>query len=148
MTHHENGGWESPSSAPTSMPVAPPYSYPAAGDMPLAWSGSLQPQGDPGTLDQPWYGIGIVDAVARAYRKAFRFDGRASRGEYWWFFVYMTVLWIALGALAAIIASVSASAPGAIGGLVGLAVIAHFPVGLSLTVRRLHDSGNSGRAHV
>jgi len=32
----------------------------------------------------PWYGIGFLDAVTRFFKKYARFDGRASRSEFWY----------------------------------------------------------------
>lgn len=62
----------------------------------MPWWAGPPPEGDPGTLDLPWYGIGPVAAVRRAYAKAFRYDGRASRGEYWWFALFEVLVMIAL----------------------------------------------------
>jgi uncharacterized membrane protein YhaH (DUF805 family) len=59
-----------------------------------------------------------------------QFDGRASRSEYWWFYLFT-----ALAGLAAEI----------VGSTVGnLATLAFFLPGLALAVRRLHDVGRSG----
>jgi uncharacterized membrane protein YhaH (DUF805 family) len=38
-------------------------------------------------LNQPWYGIGFGAAFRRALRKGGAFAGRASPGEFWWFFL-------------------------------------------------------------
>ena len=38
-------------------------------------------------LDQPWYGIGIGAAFVRVFKKYATFSGRASRGEYWWWYL-------------------------------------------------------------
>ena len=65
--------------------------------------------------------------TTRAYAD---FSGRASRSEYWWFYLF-TVL--------------ATAAAGALGGTVGnLASIAFFLPSLALLVRRLHDVGRSG----
>lgn len=134
------------------MPVAPAYSAPVAGDMPLGWAPPLVPKGDPGTLDLPWYGIGPIDAVKRAYLKTFRYDGRAGLGEYWWYMLYTLLLTILLvSVLGIVITQTTSSGPGSssgpaalVGTLIGAIVVLHIPVGISLTVRRLHDGGNSG----
>lgn len=148
--------WQSPygsapaaAPAPVPMSIAPPYS-PTPDELPYSWVAPRPPQGDPGTLELPWYGIGPVDAVVRAYRKAFRYDGRASLGEYWWYMLFALLLGAALVSLYIIVmlginqtddvAAVSAQ----LVPVVGFAVLCHWIVGLSLTVRRLHDSGNSG----
>ena len=56
--------------------------------------------------------------------------GRASRSEYWWFYLF-TVL--------------ATAAADTLGGTVGnLASLAFFLPGLALVARRLHDTGRSG----
>ena len=58
------------------------------------------------------------------------FSGRASRSEYWWFYLFTVI---------------ATAAAGALGGQVGnLASIALFLPGLAVLVRRLHDVGRSG----
>ena len=65
--------------------------------------------------------------TTRAYAD---FSGRASRSEYWWFYLFTVI---------------ATAAAGALGGQVGnLASIALFLPGLALLVRRLHDVGRSG----
>ncbi|GGH65169.1 DUF805 domain-containing protein [Rothia aerolata] len=39
--------------------------------------------------DLPFYGAGPVRSVCRAYGKTFRFSGRASRSEYWWYAAFV-----------------------------------------------------------
>ena len=59
-----------------------------------------------------------------------QFSGRASRSEYWWFYLF-TVL--------------AGAAANTLGGTVGnLASIAFFLPGLALFARRMHDTGRSG----
>jgi len=59
-----------------------------------------------------------------------QFDGRASRSEYWWFYLFTLI-----AGLAAEI----------VGSTVGnLATLAFFLPSLALAVRRLHDVGRSG----
>jgi uncharacterized membrane protein YhaH (DUF805 family) len=59
-----------------------------------------------------------------------QFAGRASRSEYWWFYLF-TVL-------------VTAAADTFGGTLGNLAALAFFLPGLALAARRLHDVGRSG----
>lgn len=125
-------------------------SYPSQPTQP--WCAGLPPEGDPGTLDLPWYGIGPVEAVTRAYRKAFRYDGRASRGEYWWFALFqavaMLVVYLALVFPVALTADSSSTDMDGMFALLGLLMAVaglHFAVvGLPLSIRRLHDAGMSG----
>ena len=59
-----------------------------------------------------------------------QFEGRASRSEYWWFYLF-TVL--------------ATAAADTFGGTWGnLASLAFFLPGLALVARRLHDTGRSG----
>lgn len=59
-----------------------------------------------------------------------QFSGRASRSEYWWFYLF-TVL--------------AGAAANTLGGTMGnLASIAFFLPGLALFARRMHDTGRSG----
>ena len=59
-----------------------------------------------------------------------QFDGRASRSEYWWFYLFTVLITAAADML---------------GGTVGnLASLAFFLPGLALVARRLHDTGRSG----
>ena len=59
-----------------------------------------------------------------------QFSGRASRSEYWWFYLF-TVL--------------AGAAANTLGGAVGnIASIAFFLPGLALFARRMHDTGRSG----
>ena len=102
----------------------------------------------------PDYSAGFADSIARFWRKYARFDGRASRREYWWTYLFLalgyllslTLLYGGLGIWQA--TSGSEGTPPVI-----------FPVGVALTVgwflatalpwlaleaRRLHDANLSG----
>ncbi|MDR2281507.1 MAG: DUF805 domain-containing protein [Gordonia sp. (in: high G+C Gram-positive bacteria)] len=99
-------------------------------------------QGDPGTLDLPWYGIGFADAVRRVFQKYARFDGRASRGEYWW--------WVLANFLIILVLEIPLFAAGdsAIALVFGLLVLVYalavLVPSIAVGVRRLHDAGYSG----
>jgi uncharacterized membrane protein YhaH (DUF805 family) len=59
-----------------------------------------------------------------------QFDGRASRSEYWWFYLFTLLAGLATEV---------------VGSTVGnLATLVFFLPGLALAVRRLHDVGRSG----
>ncbi|MDR2567052.1 MAG: DUF805 domain-containing protein [Bifidobacteriaceae bacterium] len=115
-------------------------------------------------LNQPWYGIGFTDAFKRAFQKQGDFSGRASRGEFWWFFlanslietgvVVVTFLvspglaWtIVYGGLNLLPFSAANAewVPAYL--LLGLGalwwLVSLFPK-LAVTWRRLHDAGHSG----
>ncbi len=81
-----------------------------------------------------WY-IGVL-------KKYVVFSGRASRKEYWTFFVISLVVTIVLGILDGVIGTKSPDAAmGTLGGLYSLAV---FLPSLAVLVRRLHDISKSG----
>lgn len=132
---------------------ADPAAYGYPGD-PWAYGQAGQfSTGEP-TLDQPYYGIALVPAVKRALRKYARFDGRASRSEYWWFFLAKYAVLVGLGVLNGIQqtlfgrpnpdGSTQVNALGAV--LLVLLFLLFFGLvvpSLSLLVRRLHDSNLS-----
>jgi uncharacterized membrane protein YhaH (DUF805 family) len=81
--------------------------------------------------------VGFADAVRGAVGNMFTLRGRASRSAFWWFVLleviaYLIVSWISnVSTVAGIIVDI----------LVALPLII---AGISLSVRRLHDSGRSG----
>lgn len=108
-------------------------------------------QGEP-TLGQPHYGIGLVAAVKRGFAKYARFDGRASRSEYWWWQLVVGGLILILTTVATVVALATSPDGGDTPGtpsiplfivlvVVGLGVIVP---NIAITVRRLHDSNQSG----
>lgn len=79
--------------------------------------------------------VGFADAVSQAFKNITTFSGRASRSAFWWFF---------LGAIIIdIIGGIIGRATGAIAIQYIFYVIIAL-VSLSLSVRRLHDTGRSG----
>jgi uncharacterized membrane protein YhaH (DUF805 family) len=90
--------------------------------------------------------VGFGDAIKQAFGHAFVYRGRASRSAYWWFalfdFIAIVVAEIVIFGLAAAIRTGAVSALLFI--IFGIAVIYLALVGLSLTVRRLHDSDKTG----
>jgi len=120
------------------------------------------PGGEP-PLWAPWYGIAFPKAVGRFFRKYARFDGRASRSEYWWwvlangivFVVLYAVLFAFIFATGDTTTSSSASGvqastnstsplvaiPGILFLLWGLATLVP---NLALSWRRLHDANLAG----
>lgn len=108
-------------------------------------------QGEP-TLGQPYYGIGLVAAVKRGFAKYARFDGRASRSEYWWWQLVVGGLILVLSVIATVVALATSPDGGDTPGtpsipLFIVLVVAGFGVivpNIAITVRRLHDSNQSG----
>ena len=114
-----------------------PNAYPAGQQMPPAYNGPAQAQGEP-TIDQPYYGIGLFGAVARFFRKYATFSGRASRSEFWWPTLMMGIVETVLGALAV------ASEIGLVGTVQGILSLALLVPSLAVSVRRLHDINLNG----
>lgn len=97
--------------------------------------------------------VGFIDAIQLGFRNTFKFSGRASRSEYWWFFlatrilevfVYVTVPFLFV--LDDQLNPGRAVGPLAIAGtilFVALLLAIWIPL-LSAGVRRLHDANYSG----
>ena len=69
-------------------------------------------------------------AISTCFAKYATFSGRASRAEFWWFFLFQILVSIAASMLGDVVA-----------GLVSLALL--LPA-LAVGARRLHDIGKSG----
>lgn len=117
-------------------------------------------------LNQPHYGASIKEATVRFFKKYVRFNGFASRSEFWWpvisLMVINAILWIpymigffmATAGSAAAASSYSSGGEGAaaigtlltfiFGGIIFLWSLAIVLPTIALTIRRLHDAGYSG----
>ena len=74
--------------------------------------------------------VTFIESIKTCFQKYIDFGGRASRSEYWWFFLFTFIARIVLGFIPVI------------GFIVTLALI--LP-SLSVTVRRLHDTDRTGQ---
>jgi uncharacterized membrane protein YhaH (DUF805 family) len=104
----------------------------------------------------PLYGATFGQAFVRFWKKYARFDGRASRSEYWWWTLAAAIVGLVLSGLVLGLGFSGATTdpetgrlvPGA--GIILPAVIAivwwlaTIIPGIALTVRRLHDGNYSG----
>ncbi len=75
-----------------------------------------------------------MDAVKSCLKGSLSFDGRASRSEYWWFYLFFVILQTILDMIAG-----AAGVP-----MLSMALILLVPAALSSAVRRMHDHGKSG----
>jgi uncharacterized membrane protein YhaH (DUF805 family) len=75
-------------------------------------------------------------------KKYAEFNGRARRKEYWIFFLISTVISIILAVIDSFAGTISEEA--GLGLLSGIYALAVLIPGLSVTVRRLHDTDRSG----
>ena len=79
-------------------------------------------------------------AVRNAFKKAFDFSSRATRAEYWWWFLCNFMVTMSFSILSVMFGGydeILLVIPCGIWGLIA------FIIGLSLLVRRLHDIGKS-----
>jgi len=96
--------------------------------------------------------MGFFAAIANGYRNYFGFSGRASRSEFWFFYLYNFLAVIGLIVIAGLFSlhggpPVRRAMPiPSIVGLVlaGLLLVANALPMLALAVRRIHDTGQSG----
>jgi uncharacterized membrane protein YhaH (DUF805 family) len=76
-------------------------------------------------------------AIRSVFSQYIGFSGRASRSEYWIWWGFLVVVFVAIGAVALLFGSTGQ----VVASLVSLAL---FLPNLAVTVRRLHDVGRSG----
>jgi len=69
-------------------------------------------------------------AISTCFSKYVTFTGRASRSEFWWFFLFQIIVLIVTGMISSI--------------LYGIAALAMLLPGIAVGVRRLHDIGKTG----
>ena len=82
--------------------------------------------------------VSFTEAVTRALKQNYcNFEGRASRSEFWWFYLFSLLLGWAIG----LIFMFSDTLELIVSGVVSLALL--LP-SLGLGVRRLHDTNHSG----
>lgn len=83
------------------------------------------------------------------------FSGRASRAEFWWFFLFMMITWVVgylamIGSAFAVVSTHSAPSTGLMGGIGILALLlmifwlAVLIPSIAVQTRRLHDTNRSG----
>jgi uncharacterized membrane protein YhaH (DUF805 family) len=95
--------------------------------------------------------IGFGDAVALFYKNYVNFEGRSSRAEYWWTFLYQLIVYAALVvAFFALVGLEGLESTDSDLVVVSLLIsaclfwIVNFLPGISLQVRRFHDLDQTG----
>ncbi|SRR6056300_905590 len=78
-------------------------------------------------------------SISYCFANYFNFNGRASRSEYWWFFLFCTILEFAGSLWDASMGDTSGN-----GFMYWVAVAITFFPSLAVAVRRLHDLNKSG----
>jgi uncharacterized membrane protein YhaH (DUF805 family) len=106
----------------------------------------------PSSLDWPHYDIGFGGAIRRGFKKYAKFTGRASRSEYWWWTLFTAASFIVLGVPTFVIGVETSPDGGETPGapavpLIVALVLFYLAIvvpTIAVTVRRLHDTGQSG----
>jgi len=96
------------------------------------------PQGRPAEM------MSFMDAMSSYLSKAFDFEGRATRSEYWWAYLGMMLVSIGVFVFFGLIASFMGDAAVFVFCFAYLGLIAGYIPFIALTARRLHDVGKSG----
>jgi uncharacterized membrane protein YhaH (DUF805 family) len=78
----------------------------------------------------------FTEAIKDGFDHYTKFDGRAARPAYWWWFLFSILVAIGANIIDAIL--------GTWGVVNGLAALALLLPGLSVSIRRLHDTDHSG----
>lgn len=94
-----------------------------------------------GNTGRPAKMMHMMDAVKSCLQKSFDFNGRASRSEYWWFYLAFNVITTLFGVIAVFMWTITGSEVWTI--IVYLPYLLYLPL-LSAGVRRIHDHGKSG----
>lgn len=112
------------------------------------------PQVEPEFRPPPWWyeptpaGLSMTEAVTRVLSNYAKFSGRASRSEFWYWFLAMNLALLAVavvvGGVGGLIAETPEGASFAVLGVVGLLALGVLLPNLAVGVRRLHDTGKPG----
>lgn len=82
------------------------------------------------------------ESITTCFRKSFSFEGRASRSEYWYFYLFEFIVVLLLEMM--IIGSIGAPLYDFLNILLTFFSFACLPASISVCVRRLHDTNHSG----
>jgi uncharacterized membrane protein YhaH (DUF805 family) len=85
--------------------------------------------------------MNFIEAVKSVFKNYANFNGRASRAEYWWFFLFSGVVAVALTFLDLSINGGDTEKVGITGTIFSLGTIVP---SIAVAVRRMHDVGKSG----
>tara|TARA_B100001094_G_scaffold331029_1_gene398017 strand:+ start:3520 stop:4005 length:486 start_codon:yes stop_codon:yes gene_type:complete len=92
-------------------------------------------------MTNPVKKINILDAVKLFFKNYFNFTGRASRSEYWWFFLAYIIVAIVISIAEGLVIGIEYAGSGLASKIFSIA----FMIGwLSLNARRLQDRGHTG----
>ena len=125
-----NGGqYGAPGGAPYGQPAGAPYGYAQPGYAPPGYGQRGYLQGAP---------VDFQSAIRLQIENITNFEGRASLSAYWWYALALFIVNIFLEIFSVAIGSVALTV------LIALVAIVIALSGLSVAVRRLHDTDKSG----
>lgn len=95
---------------------------------------------------ETYSGLSMSEAIKTVFSKYARFEGRATRSEYWFFALFNFLIFGGLVLLGSLLSSASGGSDMATlaGFLIFVWAIAVLLPSIAVTVRRLHDAGYSG----
>jgi len=82
--------------------------------------------------------MGYFESIASGFRHYVDFNGRALRSQYWWWTLFVIIISAIVNVIQTVISD---------GGMIWLSIVvslALFLPGLSVAIRRLHDTNRSG----
>jgi uncharacterized membrane protein YhaH (DUF805 family) len=86
--------------------------------------------------------MSFPEAISTVFRRDLAFGGRASRSEYWWFWLFYVLVVVAMSFILVVLPDSPPS--GLFVGVTWIAIPAVFLNCLAAAVRRLHVTGRSG----
>jgi uncharacterized membrane protein YhaH (DUF805 family) len=98
-------------------------------------------QSTPTGTGRPLQMMSISDSVVNVLTNYGDFNGRASRSEFWWFFLASFVAYLITGFIDALVFGFELTDPTPISFILQVAI---FIPTLTVSVRRIHDHGKSG----
>ncbi len=88
--------------------------------------------------------VGIGEAISLFFRNYANFNGRSSRGAYWWWLLSSIVIRLGILVLEHILLGADANDLGGVGPFTILFLLATLVPEIALGARRLHDTDKSG----
>lgn len=87
--------------------------------------------------------MNFIDSVSTCIKKSFKFSGRASRSEYWNFYLFQVIL-VLIPSIFPELLNKDIEKENILFYLIGLIILLLIPPYISVLVRRLHDTNRSG----
>lgn len=129
--------WVMASSVRGLFPEQPPTSQRTAGPPPLNHFTAVSHSASPRIVATHPSPASFNEAATRGFSKLFDFTGRASRSEFWWFYLLLILIWLPLF-FVAVNAGVRVDAMQLLGYLYWALLLS------GIGARRLHDTNHSG----